>query len=320
MSHKVYLGESLSTLASVLTNPNSSQVIIDIWDEGSLLSGIQICNTIVDKAPLLMNGHIPIADLITIHPNSIFIGSESSYIRKVSKGVDLQRNWLLELSRGGKMPRNFFHSIYKKFRHEAIAKRVYDVIDKLELSNRRITLLRYGTVSYDKLVNSLPLPYIMSKVDLNPKFKNTFLKLGYVSLLIGISVAKVRVEEYTTVFIGKTNIVPHTVVLIPLKILKEDLIDYVLIYSVTSIKRPYSDYKGEYVSRLLNDVKKLGFKDVRFICSKLVFEKFGLLGNMDADLEAVINILKDHDVELLGRLGTWREISITDILDHAGVL
>lgn len=319
MIYKIYLGESLSTLTSALRESNPQHVIIDLWDGGSLLSSIEICGMEVDKAPLLAYRVIPTVESITIHPHSVFIGSESSYAKKVSKNVHIQKNWLLELSKGGKIPRNFFHSLYKKLRSEAINRRIYDTIKKVELGNRRITLLRYGTLNYEKLMNSLPLPYIVGKTDLRHDLKNAFLNLDYVSLLTGISVARAKVDEYTILYVGKNNLVPHTVVLIPLKIFEEGLSDYILIYSITSIKRPYVNYRGEYVNRLLNDVKKLGLGDMKPLCSKLIFEKFGLLGSVSADFEAVIDGLRDYDVEPLGRLGTWREVSIDDVLNHAGI-
>lgn len=322
MKRKVYLGESLSTLIAMIRDPHPQDVINDLWERGSLLGGIEVCGVELDRVPMLSRTppNMPELELISVKPATVFIGSESSYNAKVSRNTDIQRNWLLELSAGGKIPKKFFSGMFKELRGRVTNKRVYDTLSRVELSSRKVTFLRYGTMDYYKLVNSLPLPYMMGKVILNSGRILPPPELDYVSLLIEIALAEHKIEEYTIVHVGKSNIIPHTVVLIPLRLFKEDLPPhYVLIYSITSIKRPYSSYKGEYVDRLLKDLRKLGFRDMRFLCRKLIFEKYGLLGATGPDVEEVVKTLKDFDVELIGRLGTWKDISIDEILNYVSI-
>ncbi len=321
MSKKMYLGESLSTLSVLIRDPRPQDVIADLWEGGSVLSGIEICGMVLDRAPLLVKNPLTSvkAEFLSVKPATVFIGSESSYHLKVSKGMELQKNWLLELSKGGKIPRGCFCNIFKQLRSKVANKRIYDTISKIELSSKRLTLLRHGIMHYDKLVNSLPLPYVMSKISTGVGNGAALPQFDYVSLLIEIALTKLRLEEYTIIYVGKGDIVPHTVVLVPLTYLKESASDDVLVYSITSIKRPYTSHKGEYVGRLLSDLRKLGLQEAVFMGSRLICEKYGLLSNIGPELENVINSLKDHDVELLGRLGTWREMSIDDILDSTGI-
>ncbi|MEM0453641.1 MAG: hypothetical protein QXO98_03195 [Sulfolobales archaeon] len=322
MTFKVYLGESLSTIKELIRTPDSQDIISDLWDRGSLLSGIEICGIELDRVPILIRDlpKLPEVEFNSVKPSVIFVGNETSYNAKASKKIDIQRNWLLELSNGGKIPKKFFCWVFKDLRRRVGNKRIYDTLGKIELNNKKLKFLRYGTLNYDKLVNSLPLPYFMEKITPKPYTNTLHYKLDYVSLLIEIALAKYEMEEYTIIYVGRSNIVPHTIALIPLTHLNNELPQgHTLIYSITSMKRPYSSYKGEYTDRLISDIRKLGLQDMKFICRKLIFEKYGFLGPANHELEDLINFLKDHDIELIGRLGTWKELSISDILNHTSV-
>ncbi|MEM2206257.1 MAG: hypothetical protein QXK16_03420 [Sulfolobales archaeon] len=322
MRRKVYLGESLSTLIAMIKEPHPQDLIADLWERGSLLGGIEVCGMEFDRVPMLSKNlpGLPKLELISVKPAAVFIGSESSYNVRVSRNTDVQRNWLLELSIGGKIPKKFFNGMFKELRSRVTNERVYDILSRAELSSRKVRFLRYGTIDYCKLVSSLPLPYVMGKAVLNSGKTLPLVELNYVSLLVEIALAEYKIEEYTVIYVGKSNIIPHTVVLIPLRLFKEDLLsDYVLVYSITSIKRPYRNYKGEYVDRLLKDVRKLGFQDMRFLCHKLIFEKYGLLGTVGPEVGEVVGTLKDFNVELIGRLGTWKEMSIDEILNYVSI-
>lgn len=322
MKRKVYLGESLSTIIAMIRDPHPHDVISDLWERGSILGGIEVCGVEFDRVPMLSRNppNLPELELISVKPATVFIGSESSYDAKVSRNTNIQRNWLLELSAGGKMPKKFFSGMFKELRGRVTNERVYDALSRVELKSRKVTFLRYGGMDYCKLVSSLPLPYMMGKFILNSGRTPPPIELNYVSLLVEIALAEYKIEEYTVMYVGKSHIIPHTVVLIPLRLFKEDLLsDYVLIYSITSVKRPYSSYKGEYIDRLLKDLRKLGLRDMRFLCRKLIFEKYGLLGATGPEVEEVVKTLKDFDVEFIGRLGTWKEVSIDEILNYASI-
>ncbi len=322
MSKKIYLGESLSTLAVLIKDRHYQDVVVDLWSGGSLLSGIEICGITFDRVPMLIRNP-PTSlgtEFISVKPVTTFVGSESSYDVKVSKNTYVQRNWLLELSSGGKIPSKFFCGMYRELRARVGSRRIYDTISKVRLIDKKLNLLRHGTMDYDILVNSLPIPYITGKVDLNVDIKVMSSKLDYVSLLIGVVLGEYKVSEYTVMYIGKTNFIPHTVVLIPLERFSSELpSNYALIYSITSIKRPYSSYKGEYVNRLLGDLRRLGLQDLKLLCYKLICEKYGLLGDVGPELEWVISSLRDYDVKSIGRLGTWREIGLDEILNNVSI-
>jgi len=311
----VYLGESLSTLASISKKSIVNEVVIvDIWSDGSLLSGIKVSNLEVDKIPILAKESITTDNTVYFKPDTVYVGSETTYDNKVSIGVELQRNWFYELSQGGTIPKKFFCSIYRHLKSLVSVRRSYDVISTIKLREKELRLTRHGVLHYDTLVNTLPLPYFISKVDLPLDVKEGLIsKLDYVGLLISIALTRCNIDNYTVVYVGKKNLIPHTVVLIPLRNFIEELIDYTIIYSITSIRRPYISFKGEYVNRLLSDVSKLGVFNIELISYKVIHEKYGLLGRVD-DLESYLGSLKDFGVVLKGRLGIWRELSIKELL------
>jgi hypothetical protein len=318
----VYLGESLSTLASISRKLTVDEtIIVDIWSDGSLLSGIKVSNLEVDKIPMLVKESITTDNTVYFKPDTIYIGSETTYDSKVSMSVELQRNWFQELSQGGIIPRKFFCSIYRSLKSLVGVKRNYDVISTIKLRNKELKLLRYGVLHYGTLVNTLPLPYFINKTDLPSDIKEGLIsKLDYVGLLINIALTRCNVDNYTVVYVGKKNLIPHTIVVIPLRYFMKELTNYAIVYSITSIRRPYISFKGEYVNRLLLDVNKLGMFNVELISYKVIHEKYGLLGRVDEDLEYYLGSLKDAGVVLKGRLGIWRELSIKELLDNNNVV
>lgn len=318
----IYLGESFSSIINALTKAgNQQRCMIDIWDGGSLLSGVDLGGFCVDRVPILVDRPIDIKSILTegyveyvrFKPYVEFLGSEVQYENKVSKGVKLQRNWFLELSSGGYLPKKFWCNIFRDMRKVIIAKRYYGGVRKINLRDKLVIVSNEREVlTYGKLVISLPLPYVLNK--LGVKVSDGF---KYVSLFINIFLVGNYVGESRVIYVGKSHVVPHTIIAINLGDLNEELGNYTLLYVVSSVKHPYVDIKGEFFERIIVDIKRLGVVDVSSIKAyRVLMEKYGLLGTLGDEVIDTHNMLRGYDAVLLGRLSLWREVGINDILVH----
>jgi len=319
----VYLGESFSNIVNIFAKANRQRCcIVDIWDGGSLFHGVDIGDFCVDRVPMHVNKPIntllgEYVEYVRFKPDIEFLGTETSYENKVSKGIQLQRNWFLELSSGGYIPKKFWCKVFRDLKRKVSVARYYGEIKKANLERRLIAVsYEREVLTYDKLVISLPLPYIINKLNLRVNGES----FKYVSLFINLLIIDNYVGENKVIYVGKTHVVPHTIIIINLSDFNERLSNYALVYVMSSVKHPYVDIKGEFFERILVDVKRLGIVNVGNIKAYRVFmEKYGLLGILDDKAVDVLNTLRGYDVVLLGRLGSWKEVSINDLLTHVQV-
>jgi len=315
---KLYLGLSLTT--TILRKGVRGGLVFDIWPGGSTLYGWDVLKQCVDRVPICVNdpntvnalGGVP----VKLELEEELLGTESDYELKVTCGghVSIQRDWIAGLTGRRWYASGGWCSLFRKLiKQERItAGAIFGDLRFIDVERKTAYVLPHGLITYEGIVNSLPLEYVVGKVtQFNARRQ---FRAKYVTLYITTVITKGGHEPHVW-FLGKRRFTSSAVVSLPFKLLYPQLglssDNLTLIYAFTP--QLMGRLSPDAHQKVMADLRRLGFdvRDAMFIRSH--FERYGYLGQREG-VEDVINLLRDYEVECVGRLGTWRELGVNEVL------
>ena len=321
----VILGESFTALTITYKGYVRPQAIIDIWEGGSSLHGWDFINGCIDRLPMLVKNKCQLLGderYIQVRPVIEVIGSEEGFTEKVYSKLpdEPQINWLNMISEGGFMLYNGWCSMLRKLKSKtAKISRIYGEVKYIHLDKSAIKVGWRKEVRYSKAIITMPLPYILPRIiTTNNVIKRMCnnIKPNYVSLYVMtiiVSKSEVKLEEPKIIKVGRKGLLTALIYLLPMNEIY-NLSNSILIYVLSPIT--LNLLKPELGSRILSELKRINlsinFKSIYFY--RDFFERYAILGKFKDDIRNLTGILKDYGIDLLGRLGAWRDVSICDIL------
>jgi len=323
----VILGESFTALTMTYKGCVKPHVIIDIWEGGSSLYGWDFINGCIDRLPMLVKTKCQLLGderYTQVRPVIEVIGNEEGFTEKVYSKLpeESQINWLNIMSEGGFMLRSGWCSMLRKLKNKtAKISRIYGEVKYIHLDKSAIKVGWRKEVRYSKAIITMPLPYILPRIittnNVIKRMSNN-IKLNYVSLYvmtIVVSKSEVKLEEPKIIKVGRKGLLTALIYLLPMDEIY-NLSNSILIYVLSPIT--LNLLKPELSSRILSELKRINlpinFKSIYFY--RDYFERYAILGKFKDDIRNLISILKDYGIDLLGRLGAWRDVSICDILKN----
>ena len=308
-SLKVYLGLSLSTL---LLRPGVDDLVIDIWEGGSYLYGWDLRGGIcLDRLPLMVNDSQCISKLgaipVKYDINITLLGSEKDAMKKLEIS-SFHEFWPLRFSSKAFLPENGWCALFRKLRNTLRGKQIFGELKYIDPVNKEIRVGWWDKIRYDVMYNSMPLDYILTKIR-----TSVSKKLTYFPLYIGSYVLKGNLEEIRIYILGKRKYASAVSVLIPFSIGEQNasFLQGKLIRAYLFI--PYLKFKsqGAFREKALSDLKRLNFKEEDIIVERGYYEKYGILSAIESPPD-----LGDYKINLVGRLGTWRDKGICEIVNE----
>jgi len=321
---RVFLGESFTNLlCSALSELRESDLIIDVWRGGSLLNGWDIALSgeliCLDRVPLLCRSTYLLESLsgesesIDISVN--FMGTEEGYRSKVTlEGkVIIQHDWLMEYSKSKYFIKGGWCKIYRSLKRQVNISRIYGEVQKV-LPDDRTLIIKNSKIIYSKILNTLPLPYVLSRLansDLN-KYAEIF---KYVSFYIVALIIKEALDHLKLTYVGRRGFSLAAVVEVPGRYLLSHDDEYKVLYSFVPVTFNY--LRAELYQKVMSELRKLKIikSDNIVVAERSYFERYGLLGVVKSDcIEHISKELRKFEIYLSGRLGSWSDKSILDIL------
>ncbi len=276
----------------------------------------------MDRLPIGVNDPGAISALggtpIELSLEGELLGTESDYEFKITCGgrVRIQRDWVTELAGRKWYVSGGWCSLFRELikQEKIIAGTLFGDLRFVDAKRKSIYVLPHGLVEYDEIVSSLPLEYVLGKViPLNIRHQ---LKAKYVTLYIMTVITRGGCEPRVW-FLGKRRFASSAVVSLPLKLLYPQLRlrlgkgDLTLTYAF--VPQLIEELNPDIRQKVLADLKRLGLDTRNALFVRSHFERYGYLGQRDG-VDDIINLLVDYGVECVGRLGTWRELGISEIL------
>ncbi len=307
----VYLGLSLTT---ILMHPSKDDLILDLWEGGSTLYGWDVMGSCLDRVPIFVNESNCI-NLLGGEPEELDVntrleGSELDYIAKVTKeGVDPSMFKLSRLGSKTWFPRGGWCRLFRNLAKQTQATKLFGELRWLNPESRELGFGWWGTIKYDKLIITMPLDYVISKLR-SEKIANLNNNFSYLSFFITVAVFRGKRDSVEVVFLGKNRYASAVVVTMPL-LYKGGIFssaDYFLAYSFILYHKHYM--RGGLRQKALSDFKRLGLDVASIIAERGYFEKYGILGTKPETKEFSWR----SNIALAGRLGTWVEKGICDIM------
>ncbi len=274
----------------------------------------------MDRLPIGVNDPDTVSALggtpIELSLEGELLGTESDYEFKITCGdkVRIQRDWIAELVGRKWYVSGGWCSLFRKLvkQEKAIAGAFFGDLRFIDVKRKFIYVLPHGLVKYDKAVSSLPLEYIANKV--TPLNIRRQFKAKYVTLYITTVITRGGCEPHVW-FLGKRRFASSAVVSLPLKLLypQSSLGKGDLTLTYAFVPQLMGGLNPDIRQKVLADLKRLGLDVRNALFVRSHFERYGYLGQRDG-IDDVINLLEDHGIECVGRLGTWRELGISEIL------
>lgn len=320
-ANKVYLGLSLTT--TILRrgeNTPSDSLVFDFWPGGSVLHGWDFLRQCIDRLPIGVNDPNTISALggtpVELSLEGELLGTENDYEFKVTcEGrVRIQRDWIAELAGKKWYVSGGWCSLFRKLiaQDRMTTKAFFGDLRSVDVQRKTLYILPHGLVKYGNIINSLPLEYIINKI-VYPGTHHRF-PAKYVTMYVTVAIVRGDYEPRIW-FLGKRRFVSSAIVTLPLKLLypqlnlgKENLtLAYAFVPQLMGKLNPDARQK------VMADFKRLGLDMRNSLFIRSHFERYGYLGQREG-VDDVINTLADYGVECVGRLGTWRELGINEIL------
>ncbi len=295
-------------------------LVFDFWPGGSTLYGWDLLRRCVDRLPIGVNDPDTVSALggtpIELSLEGELLGTESDYEFKITCGgkVRIQRDWITELAGRKWYVSGGWCSLFRELikQEKTIAGILFGDLRFIDVKRKSIYVLPHGLVEYDEAVSSLPLEYIAGKViplSICHRFRAEYVTM-YVTTVITRGGCEPRVW-----FLGKRRFVSSAVVSLPLKLLypKLSLAKGDLTLTYTFVPQLMGGLNPDIRQKVLADLKRLGLDTRNALFIRSYFERYGYLGQRDG-IDDIINLLMDYGIECVGRLGTWRELGISEIL------
>ncbi len=329
MEGLILLGESLTSLLYAASGSHKEPKIVDIWEGGSLLYGWKLTVPTplrcLDRVPIFCKEPSHVEELggkpIATEPDISFMGSEEGYRNKVTldNRVEIQRDWILEYSRSRYYVRGGWCNIFSRLRDGVKVPRVYGELQKILLEDH-ILIVKGSRIKYGVILNTLPLPYVLSKL-VDGELSDYLGTLRYISLYIISLVVKKQLNRLKVTYVGKRGYSLAAVVELPVSYLVNELKNYAVIYCF--VPTALGKLRAELFQKVLTELRKLRIIETygNVIIERSYFERYGLLGAISSNrINHVIKELRKCGIYLGGRLGLWQEKSIYDIISDTSTL
>ncbi|MCD6278525.1 MAG: hypothetical protein J7J11_02470 [Desulfurococcales archaeon] len=324
MKKRVFLGESFTNLlCCTLSELCEGDLIVDVWRGGSLLNGWNITLSgeliCLDRVPLLCRSARLIESLggesESIDVSVNFMGTEEGYRSKVTlEGkVVIQHDWLMEYSESKYSVKGGWCKMYRSLKRRANISRIYGEVQKV-LPDDRTLIIKNSKITYSKILNTLPLPYVLRRLtnsDLS-KYAEIF---KYVSFYIVTLIIREALDYLKLTYVGRKGFSLSAVVEVPGRYLLSRGDGYKVLYSFVPVTFNY--LRAELYQKVMSELRKLKIikSDNIVVAERSYFERYGLLGVIKSDcIEHISKELRKFEIYLSGRLGSWSEKSILDIL------
>ncbi len=302
----LFLGNSLTTL--VLSRDCGHFAVVDTWEGGSLLYGLDVLGGCVDKVPLFSeSGVIEPEREYCLDFTSEYLGSESNYSSKLEVGgVSPQRNWLVEISGSKCLPKEGWCSYFRELGTKIRVNLHVGNIEYVDLGNKAVKV--GGIVlKYEELVNTMPLPYFLGKLrGVDREIYELADELRYLPMLFYVVVIN-EVMKPSVVHVGRRALRISDVVVVPL----EEL-GVTLIYASLPLRG--REVMAGLQERIKRELFRLtSIKESSVLVERYHYERYSYLGESKAVRE-LTRVLSRHGIRLEGRYGAWEEKAISEIL------
>lgn len=314
------LGDSLSS--NIYATRDSSNSLLLSWvGASSALDGWDLTNTCVDKLPLFLEESECLKylgfEVSEIDYKYVLIGEEESLSAKISLGNagDPQHIWYDLIPRTyGKVYKPVLNwcQIIKVLRSRVRVPRLYANIRCVDPYEKIVLLEGGATIEYESTVSSVPQDLLLTRLKgVDPRDVSTsYARLPYsISLIIGRVDHKIGDDEVVVYALGRRRYIASHMVLLKSNV--EYVKDgYVLIYILTPLKHDAS--KTEILIKNFSELKSLGIKVRDVVLARSYLEKYGRILKLKKDFYD--KLLKELGIRVIGRYGSWEELSICDII------
>ncbi len=305
---KIYLGLSLTTL---MMSPSSSDLVIDVWEGGSTLYGWDVRDICIDRVPLIVSDPDCIkvvgGKLAKFTVSKDVIGDKHDIYRKLklkdTSTFDLF--WPARVKDICYMPLGGWCKEFRKMLMSLKSKILLGELKEIDLVKREIRVGWWNSIQYDELINTLPLDYFLTKLNDRPgSLKYTLYNVPFYIASFVLSGTR---DDVRIIFLGKKKYASIAMIEVPGKVYGLDnvFIAYLFI--------PYETFKrlGAFREKAISDLKRLGIRKSDILVERGYYEKYGLIVG-DVDKEE----FKDYNIRLEGRLGSWSEKGICDVINE----
>lgn len=316
---ELLLGDSLS---SNLYAENAEDPLIVSWrDTPSSLEGWDIDNTCIDRVPIYVMKRECVDNLgfkaREIQYDYLLVGNEETLNDKVyPPHAELTGTfWYDALPTKYStlyQPESGWCSVIKLLRSRSRAARIYAGITEIDPLRKKVRIEGGSLLDYEKLINTLPQDLLLSRLKGVPvkKILSSYMYVPYnISVLIGVTEQRLNSNETLVYALGKRRFAASHVVLSkpPLAGLNSN---HSLIYILTPLQG--STPKSEILARSISELRSLGLRVKNLLFIRSHIEKYGVLSGKTEDSR---RLLRELDIEVRGRYGSWSELSVCDIIE-----
>ncbi|MGC8974686.1 MAG: hypothetical protein ACP5KB_00640 [Thermoprotei archaeon] len=316
------LGDSLSSNVYVTQDLKdlSDSIILSWVGAPSSLDGWDFTNTCIDRLPLFLEKTECLEYLgleaLEVNYNYVLIGEEESLKTKVSLlGEDTYYTWYDLFSRKYNRvykPLLSWCQVIKILRSKSRIPRLYANIRSIDPSEKIVLLEGGATIEYENIVSSVPQDLLLSKlrgVNLED-IPTNYAYLPYsISLIISKIDQKIRDDEVIIYALGRKRYIASHAILLKAGVNSKN--NYVLIYMLTPLKQGAS--KTEVLIKNLSELKNLGIRVQDIMLIRSYVEKYGKIFRLKKD--PYDKLLKELSIKVIGRYGSWEELSICNIIN-----
>ncbi len=299
-------------------------MILDIWPGGSTLYGWDTPWGCIDRIPIMLEDR-EVAELLGIkvtetNVNIELLGNESDYISKLTRGgeVIIQKDLINQLKDKSLLPVNGMCAYVRRLITSVKAVKSFGELRIIDTCNSIIHQVPNEPLIIEggSIVNSMPLDYI-ARIAGVARLKRELIKPPYITLYVTTILTRQDGEGVKVFILGKRRFKSIAMVSIPAKAVHPSLHDCLLTYIISATPAGTTDPSARQAA--LSDAKRLGIDLRRIIFMRSHYEKYGMLGIWDY-AEELINELRERGITCVGRLGSWRELSIEEIVRELRVI
>ena len=236
--HKLILGESLTALTTETFS--NEDLIVDLWEGGSVLYGWDLGNACIDRLPMVSKYKCSFThkevhtEFFEFKPSIQLIGTEKGFEDKIDL-ANVQVNWLKTIVKGGYVPLNGWCTLFRMLKSVVKVRRIYGEIKYILPSKNLIKIGWIEGLIYEELINTMPIPYILDKIIWDEhkyerlKSKSRF---EYTSLYVITLLTKLikGADEVKAILVGKKGLLSALIIMIPSNIIYKRLGSYLLVY------------------------------------------------------------------------------------------
>jgi len=259
-----------------------------------------------------------------VRVESEVVGTLEGYLGKLGN-IKPQINWIERTHDEVYLITDGFCKVFRAF-EEACVNKLFGEIKSIDPENRKVKVLN-NELSCDELLITLPLDYVINKLRNVPKDYLLIRKLlKYRSALVMTLIIKGKLIKDNLVKIikvGKKGFLSTAVIVMSSRLTSELLsmtkneLTTIYVLSLISLK----ELRAEMDRVLITEVKRLlNVSTVDTVFMRQAFVKYALINELGKEgvslLNDLIKYLRSKGTYLVGRLATWRDMCIGELIKH----